>query len=134
MDLALLATLKDRLLTARDFGDVLTYFLDHFGEDPGFIALGERCEHPFLEAVFTQVGGQLFGRPIRVSNVMLTRLAEEGFVHGTVQLEDRLGTVLYFEDIQKGLLSVVWSLSPTETKLVRFTGRPLPDRWARSDN
>jgi hypothetical protein len=134
MNLELLATLKERLTTAQDFGDVLTYFLDHFGDHPEFIALGERCEHPFLEAVFAQVGGQLFGRAIKVSGVMLTRLAEQAFVHGTVHLENKLATVLYFEDIQKGLLSVVWSASPTETKLVRFTGRPMPDRWSRSSN
>jgi hypothetical protein len=134
MDLALLATLKERLLTATDFGEVVTYFFDHFGDHAEFIALGERCEHPFLEAVFSQVGGQLFERAVKVSHVMLTRLAEQGFIHGTVHLENKLATVLYFEDIQKGLLSVLWSVSPSETKLVRFTGRPMPDRWSRSTN
>src|SRR5438105_2776274 len=41
MDLALLATLKDKLATATNFSEVMVYFFDHFGEEAEFMALGE---------------------------------------------------------------------------------------------
>ena len=52
------------------------------------------------------------------------RIAEHQFVHGTIFLDDRLSGMLYFEDINKGMMAVCWSINPPETKYVRFTGRP----------
>jgi hypothetical protein len=128
MNLALLATLKDKLVHAKNFGDVMNYFFDHFGEDPDFIALGNRADDPFLEAVFEQVGEQIFGGRVRVGNLLLTHLPEHQFIHGGFLLNDRLANVIYFEDIHMGLMAVVWSVVPAETKMVRFSGRPLPPR------
>ena len=126
MDLALLATLKDKLIHATNFGDVMNYFFDHFGEDPDFIALGDRAEDAFLQAVFEEVGGQIFGGKVRVTNVLLTRLPEQQFVHGGFLLNGQLGNVFYFEDLQMGLMAVVVSVAPSETRMVRFSGRPVP--------
>jgi hypothetical protein len=126
MDLAKLATLKDKLLHADEFGTVWKYFLDHFGEDPAFIALGEPTEQPFLEAVFAEIGRQLLGRPLTVSRLRLIRLPEEGFIHGGAALDGKPANVLYFEDVQVGMLGVVWSLAPGVMKYARFSGRPMP--------
>ena len=125
MDLKLLETLKQRLLTAREFEQVFTHFLDQFGEDPEFIAQGESAHSAFLEAVVAQVGKELFGREVRVTDVLLTRLPEQQFIHGACRLAGRLANVIYFEDIQTGLLVVILSEARGETKLVRFSGRPL---------
>ena len=38
-------------------------------------------------------------------------------------IEGRLGNIIYFDDIQTGLIAVIMSLSPSETKMVRFAGR-----------
>jgi hypothetical protein len=125
MDLAKLATLREKLLHADDFGTVWKYFLDHFGEDPAFIALGEPASEPFLEAVFAEVGRQLVGRPVTVRNLRLIRLAEQGFIHGGALLDGRPANVLYFEDVRVGMLGVVWSVAPGEMKYARFHGQPL---------
>jgi hypothetical protein len=134
MDLTLLATLKDRLIHAENFSQVWEYFLDHFGQDPDFIALGERTDDPFLEAVLTQVGTELFHREVTPTDFLLTRVPEHQFVHGGCILNGRLTNVLYFEDIYTGLLAVVMSVTPAETKLVRFTGRRLQRNLAPSQN
>jgi hypothetical protein len=126
MDLNLLDTLKEKLVHARDFSEVWAYFFDHFGEDPEFIACGERARHSFLEAVLTQVGSELFGRKVPVSHLLLTRLPERQFLHGGFSLNGRLANVIYFEDIQVGLIAVVLSMSSGETRLARFSGRPRP--------
>jgi hypothetical protein len=134
MDLTLLATLKDKLIHAKEFSDVMNYFFDHFGEDPDFIALGERTESPFLVAVLEQVGEQMFGRSVQLTNLLMTRLPEHQFIHGGFIINGRLANLIYFEDIHKGLMAVVASVSPGETKFVRFTGRPMPPNWSPSRN
>jgi hypothetical protein len=134
MDLSLLETLKHKLTTAKEFSPVFAYFLDHFGEEPAFIALGERTDSPFLEAMLAQIGEQMFGRKTHVRDVLLTRLSEQQFIHGTCTLNGKLTSVLYFEDIRTGLLAVIMSITPSDTKLVRFTGRPMPGTPTPSAN
>ena len=126
MELSLLGTLKEKLINNKVLADVQTYFLDHFGENQQFMDLGEEYSDPFLEGILRQVARQLQGRAVTVDNVLLLRLPEEGFIHGHCAIDGRMGALLYFEDIRQGLLSVIWSLSPPETKFVRFSARPLP--------
>jgi len=134
MDLSRLATLKEKLVGAQDFSGVFEFFFDHFGEDPDFMALGERASNPLLETMLAHIAKQLFGREVPVTDVVLLRVAGHSFLHGTATLGGKLATVIYFEDKHVGLLAVVWSLAPTEAKLARFTGRPAPDLWNRSSN
>jgi hypothetical protein len=123
MDLSLLATLKDKLANATDFGDVWTYFFDHFGEDREFIDQGDRADHPFLEAIIAQIGEELFGCKVAVENLLLTRLPDHDFYHGGFTFAGRMGNVIYFDDVQTGLLAVLMAGGSSETKMVRFTGR-----------
>jgi hypothetical protein len=134
VDLSLLETLKQKLITAKQFSAVFNYFLDHFGHDPEFIAQGERTHSPFLEAVLTEVGKQLFGKPVPLADVLLTRLPGHGFIHGACKLGGHLANVLYFEDGRIGLLAVIESYTSPETKLVRFSGRSLQGTPTPSTN
>jgi hypothetical protein len=134
MDLSKLATLKTKLLTAGNFGDVLGYFLDHFGEDPEFMDLGEAVSDDFIDEVLAQVAAQLFRKNVRIHDVRLVCLPEHGFVHGGFTVEGKVGTLIYFSEVHKGLIAIAWSVMPAETKYARFTGQPLPDSWRRSDN
>jgi hypothetical protein len=124
MDLSLLATLKEKLIEAEKFADVFSYFLDHFGEQREFIALGERTRHDFLENVLSQIGQQIFGRPVEMSGLILTRLADQQFIHGGGLMNGSLATVIFFEDINVGLAAIA-VLDSDETKFARFSARPL---------
>jgi hypothetical protein len=129
MDLTLLATLKDKLVTATEFDDVFRYFLDHFGENPKFIALGERSHDPFLVAVIEQIASQIFGKRVPLDNLLLTRLPDHNFTHGGVILNSHLANVLYFDDIRMGLVAVLMGFPTGEMKYARFSGqrpRPVP--------
>jgi hypothetical protein len=135
MNLSLLRDLEAKLHEAKRFSQVWDFFLTHFGEGPEFIALGQRGSDEFLDTVLRQVGQQLFGRKVRIADAMLTRLPEHGFVHGTVLLEGRLTSALYFENIHKGMLAILAGPGdPPETKFVRFTGRALYGALSRSEN
>ena len=134
MDLSLLATLKDKLIHTNNFSEVLDYFLTHFGMDRDFIAEGEKTESPFLEMIVQEVGKQLFQKPVRVHGLLLSRLPEHQFIHGGGQLNGKMITLLYFEDVQVGLLAVLWSARPSETKMARFSGRTLSGSHKPSAN
>ncbi|SRR6266851_1238218 len=123
MDLTKLADLKDLMRRTDRFSDVWRYFLDHFGENPAFIALGERIQHPFLEALFAQIGKQLLGHDADVSQLIITRLVDQEFVHGGGLIDGSLFNVLYFEDVQAGMMAVALSFQPGEMKYVRFSGQ-----------
>lgn len=125
MDLQILETLKEKLLNSQEFTEIFSFFMDHFGENPEFMALGERTRHPFLESVVTQVGGQMMGRSIAVGPIDFIRVPAQQFIHGGFALEGRIGNVFYFEDILVGLVTVTPYLERGETKFARFTGRPL---------
>jgi len=136
MDLSLLASMKEQMAQATQFSDVWSFFLDHFGEKPEFMALGEPAgDQPFLMAVLGQVGQQLFGGDeVLITNLVLVRIPEYHFIHGGGVLNTKLCNVLYFEDIAQGILAIPWTLEPSETKFVRFRGQPLRPPYKPSVN
>jgi hypothetical protein len=134
MDLAQLTKLKAKLLTSSEFSSVLTYFMDHFGEKPEFIALGARTRHALVEAVIVQVAKEIFGKDVSPKNLILTRLADEQFIHGGFLLDGCLANVIYFDDVHVGLISVCMGYPSKETKFARFTGMPLSRRPEPSMN
>lgn len=124
MDLSLLDELKDRLIRAKDFASVLTYFFDHFGESPEFMALGERFSAVEVKAAVKQICRTAFGGMADTGYLIFTRLDEPKFVHGGGPVDGRMTTVFYFEEELIGLAAI--SAGGGETKLVRFGTRPQP--------
>ncbi len=129
-----LVELKQKLLHEKELAPIWLYFLDNCAEDQTFIELGDQTEHPTIEAVIHQVSRQLFPRNGTVSGLLLTRIAEEKFIHGAFFMGMRPGGLFFYEDINMGLL-VVPDLPPsTEVKYARFSGRPLPKLGEPSKN
>jgi hypothetical protein len=134
MDLARLQELKQKLLHDEKLAPVWTFFLDHFGEDPAFIALGERASHPLVEAVLAEVSQQLFGRDGTVTQLLLTQLADQQFLHGGFRMGGRFGGVIYFEDAHIGLVAVADHPPSIEGKYARFSGHPVRRQGTPSQN
>jgi len=125
MDLALLQQLKEKLLHDVKLEPVWDYFMDHFAHRPEFIALGERTDHPFVEAVVAEVGKQLYAANGAINALLLTRIAKQHFVHGGFVMGGRVGGVIFFEDANIGLVTVTENPPSIEVKYARFSGRPL---------
>jgi hypothetical protein len=134
MNLNLLDTLKVKMHTSKNLAEVWEYFMDNFGESEEFMQLGERAGSPVLEAILSEIAKQLFAKPVSLNNLMLVRLEEQSFVHGGCTLGNKMGSLFYFEDIQVGLLTVLWSFTPSDTKLIRFSPRPVVRRGEPSAN
>jgi hypothetical protein len=125
MDLTPLQELKRKLLHDKELAPVWKYFLDNLAEDQEFIDLGESTDHPFVTAVVAQVSRQLFPKAGPPACLMLTRLADQEFVHGGFIVANRPAGVIYFEDALMGLIAVAELPPSIETKYARFSGIPL---------
>lgn len=125
MDLSRLETLKQKLLESRNFMEVWDYFMTHFAEAEGFMDLGDNYSSQALEAVLAQMAQQVIGASTPVSQVMLIRLPEQRFVHGSAMLGRRLANLIYFEDIGVGFIGIVMSASG-DNRVIRFTTGTAP--------
>lgn len=134
MNLSIIGRLKQKLITAKDLGSVWEYFWDYIDENPEFMQLGRPARHRFLEKVLREIGRKLFKKRVRLSKPMLIRLPKYGFIHGSCQLNDHLASVLYFEELQMGLVAIILSDYPSETQIVRFTSKKTEKRWSFSLN
>jgi hypothetical protein len=126
MDLARLQELKHALLHDESLSQVWRFFMDHFADHPEIAEFGEPARHPFVETVLAQVGQQLFGGDGSVSQLLLRWDQEHQFLHGGFHMGHRPGGVIFFGDIQTGMLAVPEGLLSDEMKFARFSGTPMP--------
>jgi len=120
MNLTRLSVLKDKLMAAVDFKEPWDYFFENFGEDPEFFKFGKRAKLPILKEVVTKVGQRLFKQEkILVSDFLLTQIARHHFFHGACFIEGKIATILFFDDIDMGLIAIF--LKGSEISLARFS-------------
>jgi hypothetical protein len=121
MNLKKLSTLKDKLMEAKDFREPWNYFFDHFGDDPEFMMkAGKRADDTVLKQVIAHVGQELFNTPkVSVTNMLLTEIPKYHFIHGGCFIQGRMATLIFFDDIDMGLLAV--SMGGHETMFARFS-------------
>ncbi len=108
-----LRPLQQRLVDATDFGDVMHHFFDEYAEKPGFLELGATFRSTELEAALAQIARRLVG-PGALDMMLMKRLPGQRFVHGAFMFGQYTATVLFFEDIERGLLAMGGDAGPTE--------------------
>jgi hypothetical protein len=126
LDLGKLATLKQRLLEATDFFEVYGYFMDHFGQRPELMTLGEPLRDATFVAVLEQIGARMVGEQAPITEPFLLRLGEHQLVHGAFVLGAHVGTVFYFADVDTGLAAFGAMDSEGPSRLARFSLARLP--------
>jgi len=125
MNLARLSTLKKKLVNAVEFKSVLNYFLDHFGDHDAFLDLGCKVKDPLLECLIEAAGESLLSRPAPMDGVFVM-IQRHRFIHGAITLDGIPATVLYFQDIRQGMLSVMSNGPDGTVHFVRFSGDVMP--------
>ena len=60
----------------------------------------------------------MFGNKIKITDFLLIQIAKYKFFHGLFQVDGRISGVIYFKDINIGLLAV--SADNTPTGMVKF--------------
>ena len=125
-DLQKLAELKRLLVSATDFSDVFGYFMDHFGEKPELMTLGGLHHDPAFIQVLEQLGSRVIGKKASIEQPLLLRWAEQKLVHGAFLIGDHVGSVFYFEDLEKGLAAFGAMDSKGPSQFARFSLVALP--------
>ncbi|CAN0466781.1 unnamed protein product, partial [Phaeothamnion confervicola] len=62
-------------------------------------------KNPLLSDIVAAAATQLPGSP-RIGDINLMRVPQHSFWHGALVVRGRLGIVLYFEDIETGLVCI----------------------------
>jgi hypothetical protein len=102
-----MATLKRKVVEEPDLKNVFDYFFDHFGEDMAFIKSGKPIRHELLLQLLPMLVRQVMTQPATVMDIMLVHVPEHQFIHGGFTLrEGILGNLIYFEDIQTGVIAL----------------------------
>lgn len=126
MKLHRLRQLKRKLIQEKDFSDIWTFYMDEFADHPEFIEVGEAVENDFLAGIIPQICEQMFGKKVKITDMLLIYIAEYKFFHAPFQVEGRIGGLIYFEEENTGLLAVSSPLPFTdEVKFSRFSISPL---------
>lgn len=114
--------LKHKVINEPDLAQVWLYYMNNFVDDPAFIDLGNKTRDSFLEGVIPQICQQMFSKKERVSPLMLITISAHSFTHGGVEVGGRLGNLIYFKDLQKGVLAVPNKLTEKrEVNYARFS-------------
>jgi hypothetical protein len=117
-----LPTLKMKLISATDFGEVFDYFFDHFGENEEFMNLGESTRNSLLEQALVQAASKMLNTTvIAIPKAFYISIPDYQFIHGAGQMNDALINFFYFEDIDSGMMAMASEKFGDETKLARFS-------------
>lgn len=118
---ARLQRLKQAMQTERELPRVSDVFWDEVAREPWFVSAGHPAENIRLRIITERVGSHVLGGFHRASSMMLIHIPEHAFWHGCCVLDGKLGQVLYFEDIDLGLLTLAGDVESGTTHFVRFS-------------
>jgi hypothetical protein len=131
MNVAKRSELKELMRSGTNLGQIYHFFMETFGEDPSFLAQGEGVRNSNIERIVQLIGAQLFQGQVELTDLFLLRVAELGFIHGGLTVNGLSGTVIYFEEMDKGLLAIV-DFPPKSCQYFCFTLAQLPPRTGES--
>jgi hypothetical protein len=126
VDLQKLAELKRLLVSATDFSDVFGFFMDHFGEKPELMTLGGQHKDPVFVQLLEQLGSRVIGKKSQIQQPLLLHWSEQKLIHGAFLIGDHVGSVFYFEDLEKGLAAFGSMQSQGPSQFARFSLVSLP--------
>jgi hypothetical protein len=106
MDLTQLQELQEKLMRETDLSSVWGYYMDNFADLPELAEMSQRKSHKFLEALVPQICSQIFGMKVKVTNLLMVTVSEYYFYHAPFFADGRIGALIYFEDINMGMLAV----------------------------
>ncbi len=131
LDLQKLEELKEKMQNEEDFGLIWKFFFDHFGENPEFMALGERAAenmHSFLEPILENICKQVVKRDVLAAQFILSEIPGWDFYHGPCMTDVGIVVVFYFNDLKMGMFSLTPSLGSGLVHYGRFSTIPAPDK------
>ncbi len=104
---ARIVELKRILSSEADLEVVTEYFFDHLADNRDFMRACQSAEHPILRAMVLKLAKEVTPLADEAQSMtMFLRYKQVPFYHGSVLTGGCMGSVLYFDNIGKGLLGL----------------------------
>jgi hypothetical protein len=121
MDIDRLKELRKKLVIEKELSEVWEFYMEHFADHGAFASFGKLAENKFLDEVLKKLCAQLFGAQAEIGDFLLISIADYDFFHGPFIVEGRIGGIIYFEDVNFGLIAVSESTTSDRVKYSRFS-------------
>ncbi len=113
-------TLKVMIVQESDLHQIARYFFDTLGHNRKFISDAKPVKPRLLRKILDASASRVFGEGSTVTGVRLLRSGRVPLVHGGCTVAGYPGTVLFFEDLNVGMLIVLTSLVTHHISCIRF--------------
>jgi hypothetical protein len=114
--------LKKKISEEKDLAKIWLFYMDHFADHEEFTNQGKPAKSSYLNTVLETSCQHMFGRRAKITNFLLIHIAENRFFHGSFDVGGRIGSVIYFEEINIGMMAVCAESPPTDViKYSRFS-------------
>ncbi|MCT7971895.1 hypothetical protein [Laspinema olomoucense] len=118
-----LRELQIRLDRDKDLGKFWNFYMDRFADHPEFLDFGGPVDDPFLKEIIPLLSQKLFNK--EPHDILLIKIPEYDFIHGSFWVEKQIGGVIYFEKKFKGVAAIEDCNLSGNVKYSRFTGYPV---------
>jgi hypothetical protein len=116
-----LIKLKRLLQTATDLKEPSEYFWEELASDPAFMSAGKFGMNPRLQIIIEHAARHALGGEQTASMLMLRRIPKFKFWHGSCVFGSKMSQVVYFDDIDQGLLTILENPMTGMTHYVRIS-------------
>lgn len=106
MKLELLETLRAKLIAEDPLDEVVLYFYDNFVGQGELPRLSVAVEGSFLEDMLPLTVNGMLDKEVAITGLHIMSVPQFSFVHGTFWAGGCVGTVIYFADVEMGLVSL----------------------------
>jgi hypothetical protein len=124
--------LKELLLRSSDFTQPMDYFLQHVITDAEIVRTSQPVASDLLLHVILELVKRHYGQELFVLTPFFLHAAEYRLWHGGCHLGSYVTHVLYFDDVNTGILSIMKPQDPASVEYLRFSVVPWSERTARS--
>ena len=98
--------LKTMLVRAEDFGAVYSFFFDHVASNREFIEASQRGKNDKLKEILKLIGTEVLGKNCALTSLLMLKIRRDNLFHGGGFLNGCISTIIYFSDIDMGMVAI----------------------------
>jgi hypothetical protein len=100
--------MQDILVNENNFSKIWDYFMSNFAENPRYMKYCKKTKHSSIKDLIKAIGNKhMFpNQKIQITHLFLLKVKRTKLIHGPFVINNCPGMVFYFDDINKGLVTV----------------------------
>jgi hypothetical protein len=121
--------LRRRMVAATDLSEFHHYYVANFLERDEFRRMGRPLRGAQSDLIVRVCVEVYLGRPpqsVVAIQANLTEVPEFRKIYGALSLDGKITSVLYFEDLDQGLVTVIEDMETLDTEFMQFHLLPRP--------